>query len=333
MIQKKNRPAIEDFKDNVTNFDTIFASPTDFLVPNGWEGKTKITVPSMFSIKTTENKSQSILRQEPYRVLPRIIFRGTQLPVQNWNPFGDPTGDEWFYESYAMNTFQMTNRFNTYPFSFTGFSHYINFDSRNFFYPDETIFPTQQDMYDIYYYDYISDLASEENKLIAAKIYLTPWEIGNLRFDEKIIIKNGYYRINKISNYNLTEPSLCDIELVKLTKSYTPHPVIYYDLINCTGGTDYHSTSDLNFNLYAFQTRYVKLYSGGTDIGCFQVQIGEPNYDYEYEKVTIGIGAPTEGDYLDPSTNIDYSSHVQVFTDCGCSEYAGFDIIQQEYPS
>jgi hypothetical protein len=36
---------------------------------------------------------------------------------------------------------------------------------------------------------------------------------------------------------------------------------------------------------------------------------------------------------LDPSTNIDYSSHVQVFTDCGCSEYAGFDIIQQEYPS
>jgi hypothetical protein len=271
------------------------------------------------------------LRQEPYKVLPRIIFRGTQFPNKNWNAFGDLSGSEWFYENYAMNTFQLCNRFNTYPFSYTGFSHYINFNSSNFYYPDELVFSGQQDMYDIYYYDYISDLTSNENKIVSAKIYLTPWEIGNLRFDEKIIIKNGYYRINKISNYNLSEPSLCDIELVKLTKSYTPHPVIYYDLSACTGSTNYHSTSDLNYNLFAFAGRFVKLYSGGTELGCFSVSIGEPNYDYEYEKLTIGIGAPTQGYYLDPATDIDYSSRVQVFTDCSCTEYADFDIVQQEY--
>ena len=320
-----------EYKDNVTNFDTVFASPTDYVLPNGFIGKTPLTVPSLFSIKTKENNSQSILRQEPYKVLPRIIFRGTQFPNKNWNAFGDLSGSEWFYENYAMNTFQLCNRFNTYPFSLTGFSHYINFNSSNFYYPDELVFSGQQDMYDIYYYDYISDLTSNENKIVSAKIYLTPWEIGNLRFDEKIIIKNGYYRINKISNYNLSEPSLCDIELVKLTKSYTPHPVIYYDLSGCTGSTNYHSTSDLNYNLFAFAGRFVKLFSGVTELGCFSVSIGEPNYDYEYQKLTIGVGAPTQGNYLDPATDIDYSSRVQVFTDCGCTEYADFDIVQETY--
>jgi hypothetical protein len=88
----------------------------------------------------------------------------------------------------------------------------------------------------------------------------------------------------------------------------------------------------LNYNLFAFAGRFVKLYSGGTELGCFSVSIGEPNYDYEYEKLTIGIGAPTQGYYVAPATGIDYSSRVQVFTDCGCSEYADFDIVQQEYP-
>ena len=325
-----------EFKDNVTNFDTIFASPTDYLIPNYAVDAVKLTAPSLFSIKTKDTKSQSILRQEPYKVLPRMVFRGTQIPIGNWAiREGNPPlrlNDEyaWNYENYYMQSWQSVNRFNTYPFSYTGFSHYINFDAKNKFYDDETIFPTQQDMYDIYYYDYISDLTSPENKIISAKIYLTPFEIANLRFDEKIIVKNGYYRINKISNYNIVEPSLCDIELVKLTKSYTPHPVMYFDLISCTGGTNYHTTSDLNYNMYAFVDNFVKLYSGSTSLGCYEVTIGQPNPNYDYEKVTIANGAAPIPNPFTGDTR-DYSSQVQVFQNTGCTIYTDFVIVQQEY--
>jgi hypothetical protein len=152
-----------------------------------------------------------------------------------------------------------------------------------------------------------------------SKIYLTPYEIADLRFDEKIVIKNSYWRINKISGYNLTEPSLCDIELIKLTKDYTPHPVLYYDLISCSGGTDYHSTSDLNYNLYAYVGNYVNLFTGSTtaytSIGCYEVVLGTPNSNYDYNQVFIGSGYTSTG--------------VAVYNNCGCSGRTSLDLVQQ----
>jgi hypothetical protein len=211
------------------------------------------------------------------------------------------------------------NRFTTYPFSFTGFSHYINFNAQDYFDSNESLFPNQQDLYDIYYYDYISDITSPENKVISAKIYLTPFEIANLEFNEKIIVKNNYYRINKISNYNLVEPSLCNIELIKLTKSYTPRPVKYFKLVSCNPLFETLFTStDLNYNLFAYVGKYVKVYNdNGTYNGCFQVQDDNPRYDVDYNHYFIGSGYTSTG--------------VGVYEDCNCSGTTQFDIIQQDY--
>jgi hypothetical protein len=112
---------------------------------------------------------------------------------------------------------------------------------------------------------------------------------------------------------------MCDIELVKLTRDYTSHAVKYFDLISCTGGTDYHTTSDLNYNLYAYVGNYVNIYTGTTttytSIGCFQVIEGQPNPNYDYDHIFIGSGF----------TN----SSVNVFSNCGCSAKTAFDIVQQ----
>jgi hypothetical protein len=174
-------------------------------------------------------------------------------------------------------------------------------------------------MYDIYYYDYVSDIVSPENKLIKAKIYLTPWEIGGLRFDEKIIIKNNYYRVNKISNYNLTEPSLCDIELIKLTKSYTPHPVKYFRLVSCDPLMEVlYTNTDLNYNLYAYAGKYVKIYNdNGSYVDCFEVQNDKPTPNVDYNHYFIGSGYTSSG--------------VGVYDNCNCTGRTSFDIVQQEY--
>lgn len=308
----------QDYKDNKINFDTIFGSPVDTTLNNNQSPF--LTVSNMATIKTFETKSGvSKFQFNPYKILPRIIFRGPVLPNENWSTTADTY--TWWAETYEIDRWQETNRFTTYPFSYTGFSHYINWNAADFFDPEESVFPTQQDMYDIYYYDYISDLTSPENKIVNCKAYLTPWEVSQLRFDEKILVKNSYFRINKITNLNLLEPGFCDLELVKLTKDYTPHPVKYFDLVNCGAGSDYHTTSDLNYNMYAYVGKYVNIFTGATtaftSVGCFEVVEGQPDASFDYEQVFIGSGYTSSG--------------VAVYEDCNCTGTTTFNIIQQNY--
>jgi hypothetical protein len=308
----------QDYKDTKINFDTMFGSPTDILLNNS--SGNRLTVSNMAAIKNENVKGESIQKYNPFKILPRIVFRGVTLPNENWGqPRTTGTTQSWYAESYRQDRWQETSRFTTYPFSYSGFSHYLNWNAQDVANTGETVFP-EQDLYDIYYYDYISDIISPENKLVTLKMYLTPWEVAQLKFNEQIIIKNAYFRINKISNLNLIEPDLCDVELVKLTKEYTPVPVQYYDLINCnTGGTDYHTTSNLNYNMYAYVGNYVNIFTGSTtaytSIGCFRVELGQPNYTFDYEHVFIGSGYTSTG--------------VAVYSDCGCSGRTSFDIVQQ----
>ena len=311
----------QDYKDNNINFDTMFGSPTDILLNN--PSGDRLTVSNMAAIKNDNVKGISIQKYNPFKILPRIIFRGVTLPNENWGSTSATTSastySSWYADSYRQDRWQESSRFTTYPFSYSGFSHYLNWNAEDVLNTGETPFP-EQDLYDIYYYDYVSDILSPENKIVSMKMYLTPWEVAQLKFNEQIIVKNAYFRINKISNLNLVEPDLCDVELVKLTKEYTPVPVQYYDLINCTsGGTDYHTTSNLNYNMYAYVGNYVNIFTGATtaytSIGCFKVELGQPNYNYDYDHVFIGSGYTSTG--------------VNVYSDCGCSGRTAFDIVQQ----
>lgn len=305
----------QDFKDNNINFDTIFGSPTDVPVNNN--NLPTITLNSMASLKTSEVQGQPIQRFNPYKILPRVIFRGPTLPNTNWTVPSTAETQTWWAESTQIDRWQSNNRFNTYPFSYTGFSHYINFNSSDSYNSTESTFPSQQDMYDIYYYDYISDITSPENKSITMKAYLTPWEVTSLSFNEKIFIKNNYYRINKISGLNLTEPSLCNLEVVKLTKSYTSHPVKYFSLSSCTSGSLYTST-DLNYNLYAYVGKYVKIYDDTNSyLGCYLVQNDIPRYDVDYYHYYLGSGYTSSG--------------VGVYDDCGCTGATSFTLVQENY--
>jgi hypothetical protein len=310
----------QDYKDSTINITPLFGSPTDIGLNNNTSPA--LTSSNMSAIKDENKNGQPFQKYNPFRILPRLVFRGPVLPNDNWglpNVSGDTT-QQWWAESTPISYWQETSRFTTYPFAYSGFSHYINWNAEDTNDTRQSFFPTMEDMYDVYYFDYIDDIISAENKILSAKIYLNPWDVANLRFDEKIIIRNAYYRINKIGGLNLTDPGLCDIELVKLTKDYTSHTVKYFDLINCnTGGTDYHTTSDLNYNLYAYVGNYVNIFTGSTtaytSIGCFEVVEGQPNTTYDYQHIFIGSGY----------TN----SSVGVFSDCGCSAKTAFDIVQQ----
>jgi hypothetical protein len=221
-------------------------------------------------------------------------------------------------DEFQQDRFTNINRFTTYPFNYNNFSHYINYrgEDQSNITPAEFSFQAK-DLYDIYYKPYVDDLISDENKIYSAKIYLFPQDIERLRWNERILINNTYFRINKITNFNALEPSICDIELVKLTKDYETHPVLYYDLISCSSGPTLHTNSDLMYNLFAYAGNYVQLYDEELNpLGCHGVTVVGKNPNYTYEKFYIASAY---------TPNL-----VSVYENCGCTGRTEFEIVQEQ---
>ena len=386
-----------EYKDEVTRFDFIFSSPVDITINNSYVPL--ITLSSMSKVKTVDKNGASQQTFVPFKLLPKLVFRGPTIPNDNWGfiggsgettgsifctsgitlnvtdpgyikwndcngnslyqyvnngtyvipdcgdastvrvgiPFADlanftitssgstcgtfvnpPVYQYWYTESFPNDRFTNLNRFTTYPFAYTGFSHYTNYrgEDRTNITPSEFTFASE-DMYDIYYKDYVEDVTSEENKIYATKIYLYPQDIQELQWNEKILINNTYFRINKITNFNALEPSVCDIELVKLTKEYEGRRILYYDLIPCSTGDTLHSNSDLMYHLYAYAGRYVKLYDDSLNyLGCYSVNIGAYDVNDTYEHYYLSTGYTPTG--------------VGIYGDCGCTGRTDMVIVQEE---
>ena len=73
-----------------------------------------------------------------------------------------------------------------------------------------------QTAYQAYWANYITGLYWNEGKKVTCDLYFTPDEYKNIRLNDRITIKDQTYRINKISGFNLTEPDVVKVELLKL---------------------------------------------------------------------------------------------------------------------
>lgn len=285
-----------EYKNNNINLTQSLGQNTDYYL--NASGTTNIALSCYFITKENNKNGISSFEYRPFRSLPRQVF--LSVPINSGN-----TRQRYFYRYgsisgtsglVTVNTIQNVNRFTTYPFGISGFSHYTIYDSENKFTEDELIFPEAETMYDRYYKDYIEDLISDENKIYQCKMYLTPWEVSNLYFNETILIKNAKFRINKISGLSLLEPGMCNVELVKLTKDYTPTPVLFYDLISCLDPCEIiHTHTDLVYPIWAYEGLFVyvgyflqitptlRLYSEK----LMKVVKTDYNPNYTYEKVFL----------------------------------------------
>jgi hypothetical protein len=283
-----------DYKNQTTNLTQTLGQNTDYYL--NASGDTNIALPCYFITKENNNNGISTFEYRPFRSIPRQTFMSVSIPT------GNTLTGPFFYRYAgtnnpftvigltAMGTFPNFNRNTTYPFAIDDFSHYTIYDSSNVFTSDEIVYPTLENQYDRYYKDYIDDLTDDENKIYQVSMYLTPWEVAGLYFNETIMIKNTKFRINKISGLSLLTPGMCNVELVKLTRDYTPTPVLFYDLISCDGSCDViHTNTDLVYPLWAFEGQYVDIYKGPLndppyeDIERYKVVRTEYNEAYTYE--------------------------------------------------
>lgn len=272
-----------DYKSETTEFNDGFANAVDDVLQN--INTPNITIPVYYITREENNEGTPELFYNARKTVPRIIFRGVNLPAFNvgyYNSTGTTYTNSFYIETRNVDMFPVLNRFTTYPFGLTGFTHAVNFNKRQKFNRFEYDFSCYEDLYDVYYEDYVQDLTSSDNRILVGKFYLLPEELAALRGNEKILLNGNYYRINKINQFNLSRPSTTEIELIKLTREYEPHRTRYFKLVNCATPLDVkYGNTDLNFTLWAYVGKKIKIGEY-----CYTILRDDYRDDVVYERFT-----------------------------------------------
>lgn len=70
--------------------------------------------------------------------------------------------------------------------------------------------------FNVYYSGYMAEITNKDSKLLTGNFYLTPKDIIELDFSKFIYLDGVLFRLNKIEDYNMTRPSDCKAELLKI---------------------------------------------------------------------------------------------------------------------
>lgn len=70
--------------------------------------------------------------------------------------------------------------------------------------------------FNVYWSSYMAEITDKDSKLLTANFYLTPKDIFELDFSKYIHVDGVIFRLNKISDYNATAPSDCEVQLIKV---------------------------------------------------------------------------------------------------------------------
>lgn len=70
--------------------------------------------------------------------------------------------------------------------------------------------------FNLYWSSYMAEITDKDSKLITGKFYLTPKDIFSLDFSKYVYLDGNIFRLNKITDYNLTIPNDCEVQLLRV---------------------------------------------------------------------------------------------------------------------
>jgi len=201
-------------------FDEVYNSYTaDF---SGDFGKDDLEIKTIFSSWNTKRpQGHNMLIAMPYKwdngeptfveIKPRLFAYSGLKSCQPYRYWSQATG------GYTTET--------SYPFC----NHYLM--------SGDTVVSTDSDIrfktkgaYDLQFYvdsqpvndtyakcwrKYLNNIYSKEARILTANFYLTPEDIAQFKYNDKIFVQNSYYRINKITSYALGKNQSTKVELIK----------------------------------------------------------------------------------------------------------------------
>jgi hypothetical protein len=70
--------------------------------------------------------------------------------------------------------------------------------------------------FNVFWSGYMAEITDKDSKLLTGSFYLTSSDILNLDFSKFIYLDGVLFRLNKIEDYNMSKPSECTVQLVKI---------------------------------------------------------------------------------------------------------------------
>lgn len=77
-------------------------------------------------------------------------------------------------------------------------------------------YPRRNDVYSLCWRKYLNSIYSDDARILIADFFLTEADISQFKFNDKIFIKDAYYRINKIKSYAVGVSKTTTVELIKI---------------------------------------------------------------------------------------------------------------------
>ena len=229
-------------------FDEVYNSYTaDF---SGDFGKDDLEVKSIFSSWNTKRpQGHDMLIALPYKwdngeatfvnIKPRLFAYSGLKDCQPYRFYSYTTG------TYSTKT--------SYPFC----NHYLM--------SGDTVVSTDSDIrfkskyaYDLQFYvdsqpvndtyakcwrKYLNNIYSEEARILTANFYLTPEDIAQFKYNDKIFVQNSYYRINKITSYALGKNQSTKVELIKSIEGVFNDSMLVFDCDLELSSTNFNGTT------------------------------------------------------------------------------------------
>ena len=181
--------------------------------------------------------------------------------------------------------------------------------AKEFYYTYVNAYFTNNTLYNKYHKQYLVNLIDKDAKFVTKYLWLTPKDINEFSFRNRLFIDGSYYIVNKIENYTPLEQTSTKVELIKLldTEVFTPASFLISDT-SINAGNDVQ-TSRLNSSLNV-----------GTNIqnrGTNCLAIGENIVIPESCNNLIVFGSNITADENSTGLLLNYKSYVALISQSG----------------
>jgi len=209
-----------EFSEDVSEIENDFSSTVlrSWLVGDTINNATKYTYSS---IENFDYKENGVAREQKTKTEPRLLF---------WNKLNI------YDNSTSATTFRFENNsylyypymghiLNPYNMNASGELLDLNYDTllindekswSLMFVGNPIGYVTKKNLYNVYWKQYIDNFVTKDSRIMRSKFHLTKDDVIKLKMNDKIIVDDTTYIINKIDNLDMECKNLIEIELLKV---------------------------------------------------------------------------------------------------------------------
>jgi hypothetical protein len=197
--------------------DIIFNGTPAYYIPN-----TSVPIPQIYDVNSNGSLKQNVFGM---RILYRVIIDTASTDYNNYALI--PNFSIRFLDDEENESFFLSNTVGGPESSIVNTAHHfsnpikmsesndINFGYQNIYYHHlDTTLPTDNNLYTRFWKNTIDIVNNPNATYVICKLFLNSSDIFNLDLDDRIIINDNMYLINRILNWY--DGETCEVELIKL---------------------------------------------------------------------------------------------------------------------